>query len=95
MSLFLLGCAPPVLPNSAEEAWMSFISNGHLRYALPDENFVRDDVSSLFRANPQCFQQLSVRFSPGCEYLSFTFHVRLFGIVYNCAFSCRGTTPSR
>ena len=40
-TLYLLGVAPAPLPVSSEDAWYNFVMNGHLRYALPNERFIR------------------------------------------------------
>ena len=65
-SLYLLGLAPPPLPESPEMAWYHYVLNGHLRYARLDERVVRDDIQDLFRANPQYFRDLPVYIPPNC-----------------------------
>ena len=66
-TLYLLGVAPLPLPVSPEDAWYHFVRNGHLRYASPNERFIRDDVGDLFRANPNRFRNLPVHIPPGCK----------------------------
>ena len=65
-SLYLLGLAPPPLPESPEMAWYHYVLNRHLRYARLDERVVRDDIQDLFRANPQYFRDLPVYIPPNC-----------------------------
>jgi hypothetical protein len=67
-TLFLLDMAPPPLPSCPEDAWVNFVHNGHLRYALPQESFVRDDVRDLFRVNPERFRNLTVHIPRNCKF---------------------------
>jgi len=62
--LLVLGVAP-ALPVGPEDVWYHFVMIGHLRYAFPNECFLRDDVGDLLRVNPHRFRDLPVYIPPG------------------------------
>ena len=68
--MYLIGIAPPPLPQTPEMAWYHYVLNGHLRYARLDERVVRDDVQDLFRVNPQYFRNLSVYIPVDCRFVA-------------------------